>query len=129
MLRTLASLPAIAAIALALPALADDAELRATAKDFFETIPLNPPELNGNVMTRARVDLGAMLFFDPRLSRSNVFSCNSCHNVGMGGVDALETSIGHGWQKGPRNSPTVFNSVFNIAQFWDGRAADLAEQA
>lgn len=41
----------------------------------------------------------------------------------------METSVGHGWQKGPRNSPTVFNSVLNIAQFWDGRAADLAEQA
>jgi cytochrome c peroxidase len=128
-LRTLASLPAVAAVALALPALADDAELREEAASYLGTIPLNPPELDGNVMTRARVDLGAMLFFDPRLSRSNVFSCNSCHNVGMGGVDGLETSIGHGWQKGPRNSPTVFNSVFNVAQFWDGRAADLEEQA
>jgi len=47
----------------------------------------------------------------------------------MGGVDGLETSIGHGWQKGPRNSPTVFNAVFNVAQFWDGRAEDLAAQA
>jgi cytochrome c peroxidase len=44
-------------------------------------------------------------------------------------VDLQETSVGHGWQKGPRNAPTVFNSVFNIAQFWDGRAKDLAEQA
>jgi len=41
----------------------------------------------------------------------------------------METSIGHGWQKGPRNSPTVLNAVFNIAQFWDGRAKDLQEQA
>ena len=49
--------------------------------------------------------------------------------VGMGGDDDLPTSIGHGWQKGPRNSPTVFNAVFNAAQFWDGRAEDLAEQA
>jgi cytochrome c peroxidase len=47
----------------------------------------------------------------------------------MGGDDYLPVSIGHGWQKGPRNSPTVFNAVFNAAQFWDGRAADLAEQA
>ncbi|MAC22116.1 cytochrome-c peroxidase, partial [Marinobacter sp.] len=54
---------------------------------------------------------------------------NTCHNVGLGGDDELPTSIGHGWQKGPRNSPTVFNAVFNAAQFWDGRAADLAEQA
>jgi len=47
----------------------------------------------------------------------------------MGGDDYQETSIGHGWQKGPRNAPTVLNSVFNIAQFWDGRAPDLKEQA
>lgn len=70
-----------------------------------------------------------MLFFDPRLSSSWLISCNTCHNVGLGGVDLLETSIGHGWQKGPRNSPTVLNAVFNIAQFWDGRAKDLMEQA
>lgn len=119
-----------AAFALAAPAaIADDAALREEATGYFGTIPMNPPELHGNVLTKARVDLGAQLFFDPRLSRSGVFSCNSCHNVGMGGVDGLETSIGHGWQKGPRNAPTVYNSVFNVAQFWDGRAADLREQA
>ncbi|HRO51147.1 MAG TPA: cytochrome-c peroxidase, partial [Hyphomicrobium sp.] len=56
-------------------------------------------------------------------------SCNSCHNLATGGDDNLETSIGHGWQKGPRNSPTVFNAVFNDAQFWDGRAEDLRTQA
>lgn len=70
-----------------------------------------------------------MLFFDPRLSSSWLISCNTCHNLSLGGVDLLETSIGHGWQKGPRNSPTVLNAVFNIAQFWDGRAKDLKEQA
>jgi cytochrome c peroxidase len=106
-----------------------DAELRARAAELFAPIPANPPALDGNAGTRARVDLGAMLFFDPRISRSGVFSCNSCHNVGMGGVDGLETSIGHGWQKGPRNAPTVLNAVFNVAQFWDGRAPDLAAQA
>ena len=113
----------------ATPAVAQPNDLLEQARDWFEPIPMNPPTPEGNVLTRARIDLGAMLFFDPRLSRSGVFSCNSCHNVGMGGVDALETSIGHGWQRGPRNSPTVFNAIFNAAQFWDGRAADLAEQA
>ena len=76
-----------------------------------------------------RLLLGKMLFFEPRLSASYLISCNSCHNVGLGGADLQETSTGHGWQKGPRNAPTVLNSVFNIAQFWDGRAADLAAQA
>jgi cytochrome c peroxidase len=70
-----------------------------------------------------------MLYFEPRLSASWLISCNTCHNLGLGGVDLLETSVGHGWQKGPRNAPTVLNAVYNIAQFWDGRAKDLEEQA
>lgn len=116
------------ATAMAAPALAND-ELRSYANDLFDPIPLSTPEIEGNIISRQRVDLGAKLFFDPRMSRSGLFSCQSCHNVGLGGVDGLETSIGHGWQAGPRNSPTVYNAVFNIAQFWDGRAQDLAEQA
>lgn len=77
----------------------------------------------------AEVDLGKKLYFDPRLSKSGFISCNSCHNLSMGGSDNLTTSIGHNWQEGPINSPTVLNSSLNVAQFWDGRAADLKEQA
>jgi cytochrome c peroxidase len=76
-----------------------------------------------------KVELGKKLFFDPRLSRSGFISCNSCHNLSMGGSDNIPTSIGHKWQEGPINSPTVLNSSMNLAQFWDGRAADLQEQA
>lgn len=100
-----------------------------TARAVFSPIPDAPPELEGNPATPAKLELGKMLYFEPRLSASWLISCNTCHNVGMGGVDLLETSIGHGWQKGPRNAPTVLNAVFNIAQFWDGRAEDLAEQS
>ncbi|MBP1804653.1 cytochrome-c peroxidase [Rubellimicrobium aerolatum] len=106
---------------------ADDATLRDSAKDFFSAIPA--PAAPANEVETARVELGSMLFFDPRMSSSGLLSCNTCHQVGMGGVDGLETSIGHGWQKGPRNAPTVLNATFNIAQFWDGRAPDLAAQA
>ena len=77
----------------------------------------------------AQAELGKKLYFDPRLSKSGFISCNSCHNLSMGGTDNLTTSIGHNWQQGPINSPTVLNSSLNIAQFWDGRAADLKEQA
>ena len=77
----------------------------------------------------AKVELGKKLFFDPRLSRSGFISCNSCHNLSMGGSDNIKTSIGDKWQKGPINSPTVLNSSLNVAQFWDGRAKDLQEQA
>ena len=104
-------------------------DLQASAKALFKPIPVKPPVMKGNPATPAKVDLGAKLYFDPRLSRSQLISCNTCHNVGLAGADLQETSTGHGWQKGPRNAPTVLNSVFNIAQFWDGRAKDLAEQA
>ena len=77
----------------------------------------------------ALVELGKKLYFDPRLSKSGFISCNSCHNLSMGGTDNLKTSIGHNWSKGPINAPTVLNSSLNVAQFWDGRAADLKAQA
>lgn len=99
------------------------------SRHWFKPIPENPPELIDNPLTPEKIELGKMLFFEPRLSSSWWISCNSCHNLGLGGVDQIETSIGHGWQKGPRNSPTVYNAVFNISQFWDGRAKSLQDQA
>jgi cytochrome c peroxidase len=81
------------------------------------------------VSSVATVELGKRLFFDPRLSKSGFISCNSCHNLSMGGSDNLATSIGHNWHRGPINAPTVLNSSMNLAQFWDGRAKDLKEQA
>ncbi|HMV52834.1 MAG TPA: cytochrome-c peroxidase [Rhodocyclaceae bacterium] len=77
----------------------------------------------------AQAELGKKLYFDPRLSKSGFISCNSCHNLSMGGTDNIKTSIGHNWQEGPINAPTVLNSSLNVAQFWDGRAADLKAQA
>src|SRR5690606_10474866 len=107
----------------------DDAALMTQAQGIFAPIPTEPPKLEGNPLTLEKVELGRMLWFEPRLSSSQILSCNSCHTLAMGGDDNQETSIGHGWQAGPRNSPTVFNAVFNAAQFWDGRAEDLKEQA
>src|SRR5690554_6016411 len=124
--------PLVKALAISLGMMAGSAmadDLMDRANSMFEPIPKYPPVIDGNELTQAKVELGKMLFFEPRLSSSHLISCNTCHNVGLGGDDELPTSIGHGWQKGPRNSPTVFNAVFNAAQFWDGRAADLAEQA
>ena len=107
----------------------DDESLRADATALFQPIPTVQPAPENNALTREKVELGRMLFFEPRLSSSHLLSCNTCHNLGIGGVDGLETSVGHGWQRGPRNAPTVFNAFFNVAQFWDGRAEDLKEQA
>ncbi len=106
---------------------ADDTMKR--AQGLFKPVPSKAPALKDNPASPAKVELGKKLYFDPRLSASQLISCNTCHNVGLGGGDLQETSIGHGWQKGPRNAPTVLNAVFNIAQFWDGRAEDLKAQA
>ena len=106
-----------------------DEMLMETAKRLFSPIPPELKTLKGKPITPELVELGKALYFDPRLSKSGFISCNSCHNVGMGGADFQKTSVGHGWKRGPRNAPTVLNSVFNIAQFWDGRAKDLKEQA
>lgn len=99
------------------------------SRAIFKPLPSSPPSLENNPANPEKLLLGRMLYFDPRLSASQLISCNTCHNVGLAGADLQETSVGHNWQKGPRNAPTVLNSVLNIAQFWDGRAKDLAEQA
>ena len=75
------------------------------------------------------VQLGRMLFFEPRLSKSQKISCNGCHDLTTYGVDGQPTSDGHKGQKGDRNSPTVYNAAAHFAQFWDGRAADVEAQA
>jgi len=99
--------------------------LRDNASNIFKPIP----EQASDKLDPNQVELGRQLFFEPRLSASHVISCNTCHNIGTGGADNVPASSGHAWQKGARNSPTVFNAVFNVAQFWDGRAKDLEEQA
>ncbi len=104
-------------------------QLREDALSYFEPIPQGPVTVDGALPSSEQIELGKMLFFEPRLSEGHNISCNTCHNLGTGGADLATVSIGHRWQKGGRNSPTVFNAVFNTAQFWDGRAADLADQA
>ncbi|CAN5241562.1 cytochrome-c peroxidase [soil metagenome] len=76
-----------------------------------------------------QIALGKMLYFDPRLSRGRDLSCNSCHALDRAGVDARAVSLGHNGKPGKRNAPTVYNTAQHIALFWDGRAADLEQQA
>ncbi len=94
-----------------------------------EPIPAVPPIPSDNTMTAARIELGKMLFFDPRLSSSGVISCATCHNPSFAYTDRVSRALGHNHQVGPRNTPTVLNSAFLGSQFWDGRAATLEEQA
>jgi len=84
-----------------------------------------------NKITEEKVSLGKALFFEPRLSKSNLISCNTCHNLATGGIDGVSSAIGHKWISNPHhlNSPTVYNAVFMESQFWDGRDGDLETQA
>lgn len=77
----------------------------------------------------AKAALGELLYHDTRLSADGTVSCATCHGINTGGVDNLKYSEGIGGQLGGVNAPTVFNAVFNFVQFWDGRAATLADQA
>jgi cytochrome c peroxidase len=91
--------------------------------------PSAPPVPADNALTPARVELGKMLFFDPRLSGSGWISCATCHNPALGWSDGLPTAIGHGMKTLKRHTPTILNSAYNKRQMWDGRFASLEEQA
>jgi cytochrome c peroxidase len=104
-------------------------ELRTAAKEAIGVIPERMPGAEKD--TPEMIKLGEKLYFENRLSQNNTMSCNTCHRVdnGLGGVDNEPTSPGAFGKRGGRNSPTVLNAGFQFAQFWDGRAADLVEQA
>lgn len=87
--------------------------------------PIRPPKS----IDLSMVELGKKLFYDRRLSLSGHISCNSCHNLSLGGVDNLQFSVGHLWRKGTINTPTVLNSSLSFSQYWNGRAATLQEHA
>lgn len=95
----------------------------------FEALPEVPPIPKDNPQTAEKVELGKMLYFDPRLSINGTVSCNSCHNVMAGGEDSRSFSAGVKGQLGGRSAPTVWNAAFLSVQFWDGRAKNLEEQA
>jgi cytochrome c peroxidase len=103
-------------------------ELMTKANGMFKVLPAiaENPE---NPITDEKVKLGHTLYFDTRLSMDNKISCNSCHNLDTYGVDNLPTSPGDKGDFGNRNSPTVLNAALHMAQFWDGRAKDVEEQA
>jgi cytochrome c peroxidase len=94
----------------------------------LELLKLTDPD---GTITPEKVTLGKRLYFEPRLSKSGIISCNTCHNLGLGGADGVPAAIGHQWTPNPHhlNSPTVYNSVLFAAQFWDGRSPHLEDQA
>lgn len=127
---------AVAGTLLTASLMADQLAERAKAAG-LAPIPNNTVELYkmldnpNNPMNAQKVELGKQLFFDPRLSKSQLISCNTCHNLATGGVDGVPAAIGHKWAHNPHhlNSPTVYNAVLASRQFWDGRDPDLEAQA
>lgn len=103
--------------------------LSVSARAEFKALPDKAPEPADNPSTPAKLELGKMLFFEPRLSMDGTVSCNSCHNVMFHGGDGRPVGVGIHGQRGGRGSPTVWNSAFHTVQFWDGRAKSLEEQA
>ncbi|MDQ7000918.1 MAG: cytochrome c peroxidase [Mariprofundus sp.] len=114
---------------LLLSGLAVAGERPADIPEGMGVLPTTVPIPADNPMSKPKTELGKQLYFDPALSKSGHISCNSCHNLGTWGVDNQARSIGHKWQRGGRNAPTSFNSGFWSAQFWDGRAPQLEDQA
>jgi cytochrome c peroxidase len=106
----------------------DPAAVRARAKRVFGVLPKEFVSAD-NPLTDAKIDLGRMLYYDGRLSKTGEISCNSCHLLDAFGVDGLATSPGHDGTFGERNSPTVYNAAGQLAQFWDGREPDVEHQA
>lgn len=94
----------------------------------FKPLPQLPPVPEDNPLTEPKVELGKQLFFDPRLSKNENLSCNSCHNVMAGGSDGLATPVGSTGNKHRRNTPTVWNVGFHTSLHWDGEALSLEHQ-
>ncbi len=107
----------------------EDQELLKRAQGIFKPLPSAEEMQKLRPFTEEQVKLVHQLWYEPRLSKGNTVSCNSCHNLATAGVDNLPTSQGHKGQFGGRNSPTALNAALLGMQFWDGRAADVEEQA
>jgi len=129
-IRKILSLCALAgALAFSIAAAAPSAaDLQKRAAAIFKPLPkeMSSPD---NPATPEKITLGRMLYYDTRFSKNQAISCNSCHMLEKAGVDGEKTSEGHRGQRGERNSPSVYNAALHVAQFWDGRAANVEEQA
>lgn len=107
----------------------EDKALLERAQATFKPLPDLAEMQKVRPFTEEQVKLGQQLWYENRLSKGNTVSCNSCHNLATAGVDNMPTSAGHKSQFGARNSPTALNAALLGSQFWDGRAADVEEQA
>jgi cytochrome c peroxidase len=118
----------VAAYVLAAVLFSSPRGLAATPRGAFQ-LPKEVPAPINNPVTPARVELGKMLFFDPRLSGSNWISCATCHNPALNWADGLPRAVGHGMKTLGRGTPSIVDAAFNDLQMWDGRFTSLEQQA
>ncbi len=128
MKRFLYLLLAIGCIALLLTSCGKSRQQTVSPSSLISFQPLTDQAPSG-ATEDPKVTLGRMLYYDARLSRAQDISCNSCHDLANYGADNKPTSTGFKGQKGNRNSPSVYNAAIHFAQFWDGRAPNVEEQA
>jgi cytochrome c peroxidase len=119
---------AAAAALVTAPALLSAGDLADAFLPMFQPLPAEKPSPD-NALTEEKIALGRMLYYDKRFSKNQDVSCNSCHNLADFGTDRSATSSGHKGQKGGRSAPSVYNAALHLAQFWDGRAPTVEEQA
>lgn len=127
-LLAVAAAGALLAIAVACTATKPKVTVDPARLQAFKALPVSMDSAD-NPLTDEKINLGRMLYYDPRLSKGQDVSCNTCHELSKYGVDAGPVSTGHKGQKGTRNAPTVYNAAGHFVQFWDGRAATVEEQA
>lgn len=119
----------LVAVAISLTSACTETDLRSKAVSAgLAPLPLEIPRPIGNPLTREKIELGRMLYFEPRLSDSGAISCNTCHNLATGGDDNRPTSIAPGGCESPRNTPTIFNAVFNRFHESDTRVENLKDE-
>lgn len=130
-MNTIKVLPLFLWLGLAAPSHAQADQAKAVdARDYAQwKLPKQPVYPADNAPTAARVELGKMLFFDPRLSRDGNVSCASCHNPSLGWSDGLATARGFQGKLLERASPTIVNTAYNTIHMWDGRKKTLEDQA
>jgi len=104
-------------------------DLKSRAEDKAWLLPASTAHPEDNAPTSSRVSLGKMLFFDPRLSKDGTVACSTCHNPALGWSDGLPTAHGLHGKVLPRRTPSIYNTAYNSIQMWDGRKADLEDQA
>ncbi|MCX6874407.1 MAG: cytochrome-c peroxidase [Verrucomicrobia bacterium] len=113
---------------LSLPMARAEVQVNRSMLGMFQPLPESATNPN-NPPNDAKIKLGRMLYYETRLSKDRSLSCNSCHDLASFGDDGQPVSDGINQKKGGRSAPTVYNAALHIAQFWDGRAADVEAQA